>query len=222
MWEKWKEASKNLGNGEQPEGEIRWGTGCGEVVKLKLHGSRCWTPAWWGGGCEREEVQSCGGTAGERNEEPNGEGLSLGSRGNRPQNGKQVCCAWGWLGEELVLGCFVVIRPWGPGAGFRVAKTRESWTVDQHFPKKNENEEWEAILWVGSSSCNVGHSYSQDASAKVWSGYSVHLPHSAASRHSASYFRNMQCKAFKQQSFQLLAGHLFPRMPCVCVVVIII
>lgn len=80
-----------------------------------------------------------GGTAGERNEEPNGEGRSLGSRGTRPQNGKLVCYAWGWLGEELLLGCFVVIRPWGPGAGFTVAKTGESWTVDQHFPKKNEN-----------------------------------------------------------------------------------
>lgn len=34
-----------------------------------------------------------GGTAGERNEEPNGEGRSLGSRGTRPQNGKLVCYA---------------------------------------------------------------------------------------------------------------------------------
>ena len=63
---------------------------------------------------------------------------------------------------------------------------------------------------------------SQDTPAKVWPGYSAHLPHDVESRPSACYFRNMPCKAIKQQSFQLLAGQLFPRMPFINVVVIII
>lgn len=78
--------------------------------------------------------------------------------------------------------------------------------------------------WAVAAVMQVTHIVKMLLQSLVWlqcSSASQHRVH-PSQRPPASYFRNMQCKAFKQQSFPLLAGHLFPRMPYVDVVVIII